>query len=132
MFRKIDMFVFWLGISFNIIVLFLGALLVFLGKLNPNQVKYYGTIIFYAIIFFYKLKDKLFKIKYFFVYVFVSYILGEAIGYVSNFLVVTLSNIGIKQTFSFILVVVVLNCYLEGFLYQTFKKISHEKDNLIE
>lgn len=132
MFKKIDMFVFWLGISFNIIVLFLGALLVFLGKLNPNQVKYYGSIIFYAIIFFYKLKDKLFKIKYFFVYVFVSYILGEAIGYILNFLVVTISNAGIKPTFSFILVVVVLNCYLEGFLYQTLKKISYEKDNLIE
>ena len=35
---------------------------------------------------------------------------------------------------SFSLVVTFSICYLEGFLYQSFKKISHEKDkdNLIE
>lgn len=35
---------------------------------------------------------------------------------------------------SFTLVATFLTCYLESFLYQSFKKISHEKvkDNLIE
>ena len=128
MFKKIDMSVFWVGISFNIIVPILGALLVFHEKLNPSQVRYYGIIIFYTILFFYKLKDKLFKIKYFLIYVFVSYIIGVAIGLI----LASISNTGIMRNLSLILTIIGLNCYLDGFVYQIFKKISHEKDNLIE
>lgn len=36
---------------------------------------------------------------------------------------------GVAEAFSFALVATFLACYLEGFLYQTFKKISHGKSN---
>ena len=42
------------------------------------------------------------------------------------------SKVRMTEVFSFTLVTTFLGCYLEGFLYETFKKISHKKDNLIE
>lgn len=60
---------------------------------------------------------------------FVSYIIGVALGLV----LISIINTGrIMQNFFLIITITVLNCYLDGFVYQTFKKISHEKDNLIE
>ncbi|MHD0317100.1 hypothetical protein [Fusobacterium sp. THCT1E2] len=133
MFKKIDMFVFWLGISFNVIVLILGILfLAFYGKMV--ETKYYGSIIFYTILFIYKLKDKTFKIKYFLEYVIISFVIGEAIGFMLKvfFEQGHTSKVRMTEVFSFTLVTTFLGCYLEGFLYETFKKISHKKDNLIE
>ena len=135
MFKKIDMFVFWAVISFNVITTILSILfLVLYGEMNLDKIKDYGNIIFYAIIFFYKLKDKSFKIKYFLGYIIVSFLMGDAIGFVVRVLSVLryTGKGGIREMVSFSLVVTFLICYLEGFLYQTFKKISHKKDNLIE
>lgn len=57
MFKKIDMFVFYAGISFNVIVMILGILfLVFYGEVDLEKIKNYGNIILYTIIFFYKIK----------------------------------------------------------------------------
>ena len=60
--------------------------------------------------------------------------MGDAIGFVVRVLSVLryTGKGGIREMVSFSLVVTFLICYLEGFLYQTFKKISHKKDNLIE
>ena len=66
MFKKIDMFVFWSGVSFNIIALVLSVLFsVLYGEVDLDKIRNYGNVIFYIIIFLYKLKDKSFKIKYF-------------------------------------------------------------------
>ena len=99
--------------------------------MNLDKIKDYGNIIFYAIIFFYKLKDKSFKIKYFLGYVIISFIMGEIIGFImKNFFVLAykyISKIRIREIFLFTPIVTFLVCYLEGFLYQTFKKISYKK-----
>lgn len=135
MFKKIDMYVFYAAISFNVIAAILGILFpVFYGEVDLDKIKNYGNIIFYTIIFFYKLKDKSFKIKYFLGYIIVSFLIGDAIGFVVRVLSVLkyTGKGGIREMMSFSFVVTFLICYLEGFLYQTFKKISHKKDNLIE
>ncbi|WP_279119953.1 hypothetical protein [Fusobacterium varium] len=130
MFKKIDMFVFWAGISFNIIVLVLSVLLlVSYGEVDLDKIKVYGNIIFYAILFFHKLKDKSFRIKYFLGYVIVSFITGKAIVFMVNSISEQGSEGRVVEVLSFALVATFLACYLEGFLYQTFKKISHEKSN---
>ena len=137
MFKKIDMFVFWAGISFNVIATILVILLpAFYEEVDLDKIKNYGTIIFYTIIFFYKLKDKSFKIKYFLGYIIVSFLMGDAIGFVVRVLSVLryTGKGGIREMMSFSLVAIFLTCYLEGFLYQSLKKISYEKDkdNFIE
>ena len=59
MFKKIDMFVFWSGVSFNIIALVLSVLFsVLYGEVDLDKIRDYGNVIFYIIIFLYKLKDK--------------------------------------------------------------------------
>lgn len=46
------MFIFWAGISFNIIVLVLSVLLlVSFGEVDLDKIKIYGNIIFYTILF---------------------------------------------------------------------------------
>ena len=135
MFKKIDMFVFWSGVSFNIIALVLSVLFsVLYGEVDLDKIRNYGNVIFYIIIFLYKLKDKSFKIKYFLEYVIISFVIGEAIGFMLKvfFEQGHTSKVRMTEVFSFTLVTTFLGCYLEGFLYETFKKISHKKDNLIE
>lgn len=131
------MSVFYAVISFNVIAMILGILFsVFYGEVDLDKIKNYGNIIFCTIIFFYKLKDKLFKIKYFLVYVIIAFMMGDAIGFMVRIFSVLryTSKAGVRETVSFTLVATFLTCYLEGFLYQSFKKISYEKakDNLIE
>ncbi|WP_339007609.1 hypothetical protein LIY46_07850 [Fusobacterium varium] len=137
MFKKIDMFVFYATISFNVIGMILSVLfLAIYGVVDLDKIEDYGNIIFYIIIFFYKLKDKSFKIKYFLAYVIIAFMMGDAIGFMVRIFSVLryTSKAGIREVVSFTLVATFLTCYLEGFLYQYFKKISYEKDkdNLIE
>lgn len=133
MFKKIDMFVFWSGVSFNIIALGLSVLFsVLYGEVDLDKIRNYGNVIFYIIIFLYKLKDKSFKIKYFLGYVIISFITGKSIGFMTKVFSEQGYTNEVKMTeiLSFAFVVTFLVCYLEGFLYQIFKKISHKKSLL--
>ena len=128
MFKKIDMFVFWSGVSFNIIALVLSVLFsVLYGEVDLDKIRDYGNIIF-----LYKLKDKSFKIKYFLGYVIISFITGKSIGFMTKVFSEQGYTNEVKMTeiLSFAFVVTFLVCYLEGFLYQIFKKISHKKSLL--
>lgn len=138
MFKKIDMFVFWFGISSSIILAlfaFLFGLLYGLSyinfDINTDEIGNYRNIICYIIFFFYKQKDKFFKIKYFFGYVIASFIVGRAL----NFLMIVFSIekfakiAKASETLSFFIILIILGSYLDGFLYQTFKEISYRKNN---
>lgn len=47
MFKKIDMFVFWSGVSFNIIALVLSVLFsVLYGEVDLDKIRDYGNVIF--------------------------------------------------------------------------------------
>ena len=73
MFKKIDKFVFWVRINSIIILalfIFLYGILYGLSYINfdidTSKIVNYMNIICYIIFFFYKQKDKFFKLKYFF------------------------------------------------------------------
>lgn len=85
-------------------------------------------ILFFILFFFHKLKDKAFKVKYFLEYVIVSFITGKAIVFVVNSISEQGSEGRVGEVLAFALVATFLACYLEGFLYQTFKKISHKNN----
>lgn len=123
MFEKIDMFVFWLGIGFNVIEIILSVYFsVFYGKINLNKIKNYGNIVFYTIIFFYTLNEKFFKIKNFLEYLVISLIIGETITFVLKYFTKpnNANETTITERLSFFIVVTFLICYLEGYLYQMF------------
>lgn len=123
MFEKIDMFVFWLGISFNAIEIILSVYFsVFYGKINLNKIKNYGNIVFYTIIFFYTLNEKFFKIKNFLEYLVISLIIGETITFILKYFTKpnNANETTITERLSFFIVITFLICYLEGYLYQMF------------
>lgn len=138
MLKKIDKFVFWVRINSIIILalfIFLYGILYGLSYINfdidTSKIVNYMNIICYIIFFFYKQKDKFFKLKYFLCYVIVSFIVGRAI----DFLVIAFSIeefikiAKISESLSFFIISIVLESYLEGFLYQTFKEISYKRNN---
>lgn len=128
MFKKIDMFVFWTSIGIHVFAIIIGVLL-FIFSNFYSSLKVFYLIIFYIIIFLYKLKDKSFKIKYFIGYIILGITAGEILDYILSYSRVILT---IFPMFILNIIMIIGDSYLEGFLYQTLKKVSHEKDNLIE
>lgn len=90
-------------------------------------------MLFFTLLFSYiNYKDKSFKIKYFLGYVIISFITGKSIGFMTKVFSEQGYTNEVKMTeiLSFAFVVTFLVCYLEGFLYQIFKKISYKKSLL--
>lgn len=127
--KKIDKFLFILGIIFT----FLTAILQIFINIHLYNLKKYIYLAFYFIIFIYWLKDKNFKFKYFLIYTLISFYF--------NFSLTTPFSVVFTRTFLeffsisdlsrnilLTLVIGTTNTFITSFIYQ-FLKIKSYSNN---
>lgn len=127
--KKIDKFLFILGIIFT----FLTAILQFFINIHLYNLKKYIYFAFYFIIFIYWLKDKNFKFKYFLIYTLISFYF--------NFSLTTPFSVVFTRTFleffsisdlsrNILLTFVIgtTNTFITSFIYQFLKIKSHSNN----
>lgn len=127
--KKIDKFLFILGIIFT----FLTAILQFFINIHLYNLKKYIYFAFYFIIFIYWLKDKNFKFKYFLIYTLISFYF--------NFSLTTPFSVVFTRTFLeffsisdlsrnilLTLVIGTTNTLITSFIYQFLKIKSHSNN----
>lgn len=127
--KKIDKFLFILGIIFT----FLTAILQIFINIHLYNLKKYIYLAFYFIIFIYWLKDKNFKFKYFLIYTLISFYF--------NFSLTTPFSVAFTRTFLeffsisdlsrnilLTLVIGTTNTFITSFIYQFLKIKSHSNN----
>ncbi len=127
--KKIDKFLFILGIIFT----FLTAILQIFINIHLYNLKKYIYLAFYFIIFIYWLKDKNFKFKYFLIYTLISFYF--------NFSLTTPFSVVFTRTFLeffsisdlsrnilLTLVIGTTNTFITSFIYQFLKIKSHSNN----
>lgn len=127
--KKIDKFLFILGIIFT----FLTAILQIFINIHLYNLKKYIYLAFYFIIFIYWLKDKNFKFKYFLIYTLISFYF--------NFSLTTPFSVVFTKTFLeffsisdlsrnilLTLVIGTTNTFITSFIYQFLKIKSHSNN----
>lgn len=127
--KKIDKFLFILGIIFT----FLTAILQIFINIHLYNLKKYIYLAFYFIIFIYWLKDKNFKFKYFLIYTLISFYF--------NFSLTTPFSVVFTRTFLeffsisdlsrnilLTLVIGTTNTLITSFIYQFLKIKSHSNN----
>lgn len=127
--KKIDKFLFILGIIFT----FLTAILQIFINIHLYNLKKYIYFAFYFIIFIYWLKDKNFKFKYFLIYTLISFYF--------NFSLTTPFSVVFTRTFleffsisdlsrNILLTFVIgtTNTFITSFIYQFLKIKSHSNN----
>lgn len=127
--KKIDKFLFILGIIFT----FLTAILQIFINIHLYNIKKYIYLAFYFIIFIYWLKDKNFKFKYFLIYTLISFYF--------NFSLTTPFSVVFTRTFLeffsisalsrnilLTLVIGTTNTFITSFIYQFLKIKSHSNN----
>lgn len=127
--KKIDKFLFILGIIFT----FLTAILQIFINIHLYNLKKYIYLSFYFIIFIYWLKDKNFKFKYFLIYTLISFYF--------NFSLTTPFSVVFTRTFLeffsisdlsrnilLTLVIGTTNTFITSFIYQFLKIKSHSNN----
>ena len=127
--KKIDKFLFILGIIFT----FLTAILQIFINIHLYNIKKYIYFAFYFIIFIYWLKDKNFKFKYFLIYTLISFYF--------NFSLTTPFSVVFTRTFLeffsisdlsrnilLTLVIGTTNTLITSFIYQFLKIKSHSNN----
>ena len=127
--KKIDKFLFILGIIFT----FLTAILQIFINIHLYNLKKYIYFAFYFIIFIYWLKDKNFKFKYFLIYTLISFYFNFSLT--TPFSVVfTRTFLGffsisdLSRNILLTLVIGTTNTLITSFIYQFLKIKSHSNN----